>query len=82
MTHVPANQTPGPDHRASVTPNVWVANPAVRKYLYLAVAFVVAGLVVFGLVSEEQIAEWAALTVSLLTVGTHLLAAANAPATK
>lgn len=79
MTHTPASETPGPDHRAAVTPNVWVANPDVRKYLYLGLAAVVAALVVFGLVTEDQIADWADMTVKLLTVGAALLAAANAP---
>lgn len=82
MTNVPADQTPGPDHRATATPNKWVADPTLRKYLYLALAALVAGLVVFGLITQEQIAEWAQLTVSLLTVGATLLAAANAPVQK
>lgn len=81
MTHVPADQTPGPDHRAD-TPNKWVASPVARKYLYLAVAAVVAALVVFGLVTQEQIAEWAQLTVSLLGLGATLLAAVNTPTVK
>lgn len=79
-TPVPANQTPGPDHRAE-TPNKWVPSPAARKYIYLAVAAVVAGLVVFGLVTEEQIAQWAQLTMAFVTLGATLLAAVNTPPT-
>lgn len=78
MTHVPASETPGPDHRA-VTPNAVISSPLVRKYIYLAVAAIVAGLIVFGLITEEQVQQWVQLTVALVGLGASVLAAVNTP---
>jgi len=69
---------PGPDHRAE-TPNRVISSPTARKAAYLAVPAIVAVLVVLGLITEEQVAQWAAVTISILTIGTNLLAAANTP---
>lgn len=75
----PAPNVPGPDHRATTTPNKWITSPEARQYIYLAVAIILAGLVVFGLITEEQIAEWVRITLEILAVGATLLAARNVP---
>lgn len=74
----PAPDFPGPDHRAA-TPNRIISDPKIRKYLYLLAAAILAGLVVAGIITEEQIAEWARITGWVLGVGIGVLAAVNTP---
>ena len=73
---------PGPDHRADVTPNRVISDPRIRQYIYgavAAIAAVIAGLVVFDIITQEQVEEWATLTVAFVGIGASLLAAANVP---
>lgn len=73
-----APDRPGPDHRAA-TPNRVVVSPQLRRWLYIGVAAVLAALVVYGVVTMEQLERWAQLTVAVLTLGTTTLAALNTP---
>lgn len=72
------DRAPGPDHRSD-TPNHWITSPQARKYIYLGVALVVAGLVVFDVLSEDQVEQWVETTIRLIQVGAVLLAAVNTP---
>ena len=69
---------PGPDHRAE-TPNVGITSPTVRRYIYLAVAAIVAALVVTGVITQDQVDQWVQTTVALVAILGNLLAAANVP---
>lgn len=77
-----SDRVPGPDHAATTTPNRIIHDPKVRKYAYLGVVSIVAALVVLGYVTEEQIAEWAAVTISILAIVSNLLATFNTPKEK
>lgn len=70
-----------PDHAATNdhTPNRWVPDPAVRKYLYGVVVAMIPVLVGFGLVSPEQVQLWLNLAGAVLGLGTTVLAVANTP---
>lgn len=76
------DRIPGPDHRASATPNRIVVSPQARKFIYLGVAAVLAALIVFGLITEEQVVEWGRLVVEIVALGGVLLASANTPEPK
>lgn len=73
--------TPGPDHRAE-TPNVGITSPAVRRYIYLAIAAIAAVLIVTGVITQDQVNEWVQLTVGLVAILGNVLAAANTPPAK
>lgn len=82
MTNIePAPDRPGPDHRAPAgrTPNAVISSPEFRKAVYLGVALVLAGLIVFGVLTEDQVVEWARLAVEFVALGAVLLASVNTP---
>lgn len=76
-----ADQTPEPvsGRRRADTPNAWIHSPELRRYVYLAVAAIVAGLIVFGLITQEQVEQWVQTTIAVLGIITALLAARNVP---
>jgi hypothetical protein len=67
------------DHRMDQTPNRWIPDPAVRKWLYGVVVALIPVLVVFGVLSPEQTQVWLNLTAAVLGLGTTALATANTP---
>ena len=69
------------DHRALTdrTPNRWVADPLVRRYLYGVVLAFIPILVLFGLISPESVQLWLNLAAAVLGLGTTALATANTP---
>lgn len=64
--------------RATTTPNRWIADPAVRLWLYGILAAAAPIGVAYGLITVEQGGLWLALASALLGVG-NLLAARNTP---
>jgi hypothetical protein len=68
------------DHRADTeTPNRWIPDPTIRKYLYGVVLAMIPVLVAFGLISPDQVQLWLNLAAAVLGLGTTVLAAANTP---
>jgi hypothetical protein len=68
------------DHRAdTATPNRWIPDPTIRKYLYGVVLAMIPVLVAFGLISPDQVQLWLNLAAAVLGLGTTVLAAANTP---
>ncbi|MEW1813286.1 hypothetical protein AB0284_21595 [Pseudarthrobacter phenanthrenivorans] len=69
------------DHRAPTdrTPNRWIPDPIIRKYLYGVVLAMIPVLVAFGFISPEQVQLWLNLAAAVLGLGTTVLATANTP---
>ena len=67
------------DHAADRTPNRFITDPAIRKYVYGVVLAMIPVLVGFGLISPEQVQLWLNLAAAVLGLGTTGLAVANTP---
>jgi hypothetical protein len=61
------------------TPNRWIPDPAVRRWLYGVVVAMIPVLVLFGLISPESVQLWLNLAAAILGLGTTALATANTP---
>ena len=61
------------------TPNRWIPDPAVRRYLYGVVAVMIPILVGFGVISPEQVQLWLNLAAAVLGLGATALALPNTP---
>lgn len=73
---VPAPDLPGPDHRAQ--PAGRVIGPAQLRLLLYVAGAILAGLVLFGVLTVEQLQHWATTTIAVVALLTNLLAALNA----
>jgi hypothetical protein len=69
------------DHSAMIdrTPNRWIPDPAVRRWLYGVVVAMIPVLVLFGLISPESVQLWLNLAAAILGLGTTALATVNTP---
>lgn len=67
-----------PDH-ASSTPNRWIPTPAIRKSIYGAASALGAVLLIYGIVSQDQLNAWLQLVASVVTLGSGALAFVNTP---
>jgi hypothetical protein len=68
------------DHvAADRTPNRWIPDPAVRRWLYGVVVAMIPVLVLFGLISPESVQLWLNLAAAVLGLGTTALATVNTP---
>jgi hypothetical protein len=61
------------------TPNRWIPDPAVRRWLYGVVVAMIPVLVLFGLISPESVQLWLNLAAAILGLGTTALATVNTP---
>lgn len=68
-----------PEHLATDTPNLLIANPAVRKAIYGLAAAVGALLVVVGVSTPDQVQAWLVVVGNVLTVIATVLALVNTP---
>ena len=63
----------------SATPNRWVPDPVIRRYLYGVVVALIPVLVAFGVVSPDSVQVWLNVAAAVLGLGTTTLAIANTP---
>jgi uncharacterized membrane protein HdeD (DUF308 family) len=66
------------EHTAE-TPNRVIATPAVRKALYGVAAAVGGVLLIYGIVTQDQLNAWLQLAASVITLGSGALAFVNTP---
>ena len=61
------------------TPNRWIPDPLIRRYIYGVVLAFIPILVGFGVISPEQVQLWLNLTAAILGLGATALALPNTP---
>jgi hypothetical protein len=61
------------------TPNRWVPDPAIRKWIYGWVLAIAPILVALGTISPDHVQLWLNLAAAILGVGTTTLALGNTP---
>ena len=61
------------------TPNRWIPDPLIRRYIYGVVLAFIPILVGFGVISPEQVQLWLNLAAAVLGLGATALALPNTP---
>lgn len=64
---------------ASATPNKWIPNPDVRRWLFRTLATAGPLVVFYGLATAEEVALWLGLGATILGTPAATLASVNVP---